>query len=291
MQFEIAEIRGQVDDLFALDEPLVLAAVGDEVFDGGDFEVVLNRKLHQVGEAGHGAVVVHDFAADASRLEPGETREIDGCFRVAAALQDAAWLGLEREDVARLNEVLRSGIGIDQHADDSGAVGGTDTGGDAVGGIDGDGEGGFLALAVLQDHALKAELLSPLVGNGGTNEPTRMHHHEVNGFGGDFFGGHDEITLIFPARVIGDNDHLTLADIRQHCFNCVKLLVHRTIIHNPERWRLPEKKTMSLGRNTFIISSTVSSRPIRERHSQWRNSNFFHPEAFPHRKTLRLLHG
>ena len=43
---------------------IVLQAVGDEVFDGADFEVVLLGERHEIGHARHGAVIVHDFTND-----------------------------------------------------------------------------------------------------------------------------------------------------------------------------------------------------------------------------------
>ena len=43
-------------------ERLGAAAVLNQVGDGANFEAVDVGKLHKVGQAGHGAVVLHDFA-------------------------------------------------------------------------------------------------------------------------------------------------------------------------------------------------------------------------------------
>ena len=43
-------------------QPLGQAAVGDQVGDGAEFQIVALAEGHQVGEARHGAVVVHDLA-------------------------------------------------------------------------------------------------------------------------------------------------------------------------------------------------------------------------------------
>ena len=242
VQIEIAVIGRELDDLFALDEPLVFAAVGDEILDGCDFEPVLFLESHQLGHAGHRSIVVHDFADDPGGLQPCELGEIDGGFGVARALENASFFGLEREDVPRLDESLRGGLRIDQNADRRGAVCGADAGGDPRCGIDGDGEGGFLALAVFQHHALEAELLGAVVGDRRADEAARVHHHEIDGFRGDFLGGQNEIALVFAARIVGDNDHLALANVRDDFFNCIKRRLHRTIILNAERRGLPEKK-------------------------------------------------
>src|SRR3990172_8358185 len=60
----------------------------------------------------------------------------------AGAHQAAALGGAEGVDVARHDHVIGHGRGVGQDLDDAGPVGGGDAGGDAVTGIDGDGEGG-----------------------------------------------------------------------------------------------------------------------------------------------------
>ena len=61
----------------------------------------------EVGDAGHRPVVVHDLADDAGGMQPGEPREVDRRLGLARALEHAAAAGAEREDVARLDEVVR----------------------------------------------------------------------------------------------------------------------------------------------------------------------------------------
>ena len=56
---------------------------------------------HQVGDAGHRAVVVGDLADDPGRDQAREAGEVDRRLGVAGALQHAAGLGPQREDVAR----------------------------------------------------------------------------------------------------------------------------------------------------------------------------------------------
>ena len=95
--------------------------------------------------------------------------------------------------------------------------------------------------------SLEAEFLGAVVGDRRADEAARVHHHEIDGLRGDFLCGEHKVALVFPARIVGNNDHLARADVRQHFFNCVKLRVHRTRIDNAE-WRgLPEKKTIEGG--------------------------------------------
>jgi hypothetical protein len=46
----------------AFNQRLVAAAVLDQVGDGADLQAVLGGKNLQIGQAGHGAVIIHDFA-------------------------------------------------------------------------------------------------------------------------------------------------------------------------------------------------------------------------------------
>ena len=94
----------------------------------------------EVGHARHRAVVVHDLADHAGRVQAGQPREVDRRLGLAGALEHAAGLGLEREDVAGLDEVARRRLRVDRDLDRARAVGGRDAGGDAVARLDRDGE-------------------------------------------------------------------------------------------------------------------------------------------------------
>lgn len=65
-----------------------------------------------------------------------------------------------------------------------GAVCGGDAGGDALGGIDGDGEGGFHAFAVAASHLREVEFFGAFDGDGGADEAAGVDGHEVDHFGG-----------------------------------------------------------------------------------------------------------
>ena len=85
----------------ALHEVIVLAAIGDQVGDRADLQTVQLRERHQIGQPRHGAVVVHDLADHAGRIEPGEPRDIDRRFGVACADQRAAMARDQRKHVTR----------------------------------------------------------------------------------------------------------------------------------------------------------------------------------------------
>ena len=91
----------------ALDQLVVAAPVRDQVGDRDHLELVLRAVALEVGHARHRAVVVHHLADHAGRVEPGSRARSTAASGLPGALEHAAGLRLQREDVARLDEVLR----------------------------------------------------------------------------------------------------------------------------------------------------------------------------------------
>src|SRR5579862_8923408 len=89
-RFEVAELGAEAAFRLAFDEALGLEAVADEVGDGNHAYAVEPGEFGELGDARHGAIVVHDFADDAALAQAGETGEIDGGFGLAGANEHAA---------------------------------------------------------------------------------------------------------------------------------------------------------------------------------------------------------
>src|SRR3546814_9220854 len=83
-----------------LDEMILFEAIGDEVADRADLEAVELGKGYEVVHPSHGAVLAHDLADHARRIEPGEPRYVDRGLGMAGADEEAAFLRDAREDVA-----------------------------------------------------------------------------------------------------------------------------------------------------------------------------------------------
>ena len=121
----------------------VRAAIGDQVGDRADLQAVQLGERHQVRQPGHGAVVVHDLADHAGRVQPGQRarcRPPPRCGRRGPARRRRAPPAGRRGPGRR----CRRGpcVGIDGDGDGAGAVGGRDAGGDALARLDRHGEGG-----------------------------------------------------------------------------------------------------------------------------------------------------
>ena len=112
VKLEGSAVGGQADGFDFLDEALALAAVFDEVFNGAKFELVSDGEGAKFRQAGHGAVVVHDFADDGDGAAAGQAGEVDGGFGVSGALENAAVFGPQGKDVAWLDKVFGDSGGI-----------------------------------------------------------------------------------------------------------------------------------------------------------------------------------
>ena len=210
---ELAELGRQLGRDDALDQALGPAPVGDQVGDRDHLQAVLLAVRDQVADPGHRPVLVHDLADHAGRDQPGEAGEVDRGLGLAGALEHAAVLGLEREDVAGLDEVVgpecgsiatwmvraRSWAEIPVR--------------DALAGLDRDREGGLERGLVLGGHQVEAELVAALVGEREADQAAAVLGHEVDRLGRGELGGHRQVALVLAVLVVADDDHPAAADL------------------------------------------------------------------------------
>ena len=144
--------EGFVGDAF--DEAVVAVAIGDQVGDGADLQAVAAGEGNEIVEPGHRPVLVHDLTDDARGVQSGEAADVHRRLGMAGADEDAAVAGDERKDVAGGNDILAPAARIDGDRDGARAVGGGDSGGDALARLDRGGKGGFVPGAVGAAHQL-----------------------------------------------------------------------------------------------------------------------------------------
>ena len=94
----------------------------DQVGDGAELQIVALREGDQVRQPRHGAVVVHDLADHAGRVQAGLARDIDRRLGMAGAHQRAALARHQREDMAGRDDVVAAAFRIDRDGDGVGAV-------------------------------------------------------------------------------------------------------------------------------------------------------------------------
>ncbi len=122
--------------------------------------------------------------------------------------------------MAGLDQIV--GAGTAGHGDLHGArtVGGRDAGGDALGGLDGNGEIGAVRRAVAGDHQRQVELAAALGGQRQADQATAEPGHEVDGLGRDEIGCQDQVTFVFAVFLIDQDDHPAGADFGNDFFDC-----------------------------------------------------------------------
>ena len=91
----------------ALHQFFGLSAVADEIGDRNHLESEVIAKFHQLWNARHAAVFIHDFANNSTRRKAGEIRQIDRRFRLAGAHEHAARTRSEREHMTGARQILR----------------------------------------------------------------------------------------------------------------------------------------------------------------------------------------
>ena len=59
----------------------------------------------------------------------------------------------------------------------------------------------------------EVELVVARLGDGEADETAPVFGHEVDGFGGDVFGGHDEVAFVLAVFVVHEDDHFAGAQV------------------------------------------------------------------------------
>ncbi len=219
---EVAELGRQPGLHHALDQLVVAAPVGDQVGDRDHLQPVPGAVALEVRHARHRAVVVHHLADHPARVEAREPREIDRRLGLAGALEHAADLGLEREDVARLDQVPGPARGVDRHLDRVRAVVRRDAGRDALAGLHRDREGRLEGRLVLGRHQVEPELVAADGRERQADQAASVLGHEVHGLRRRELGGQREVALVLAVLGVADDDHPAGADVLERLLDGAK---------------------------------------------------------------------
>ena len=149
-----------------------------------------------------------NFADHPGGIEARKPGQIDGGLGVSSALQYAALLGPQREDVAGPAQVGRTGVGVDRHLDGAGAIVGGNSRADAVlrTRIHAHREGGLVAVGVAIHHQGQIQGVEPLALHGQADQAPGLGGHEVDLLGRCKLRGADQIAFIFPIFIVYHHD-------------------------------------------------------------------------------------
>ena len=108
--------------LALLHNGLFLQAVGYQVGDRDQLDVMRVSHLSQLRQASHRAIIVHNLHQSSGRVEAGQTAHIHASLRMTCPTQHALLLRIERIDMAGATKGLRGRGRISQRTDRSRTV-------------------------------------------------------------------------------------------------------------------------------------------------------------------------
>ena len=189
------------------------AAVLDQIGNGADLQAVFGSKQLEVGQPGHGAVVLHDFADHGAGVAAGHGRQVATRFGVAGAHENAAFNRLKRENVTGLHQVGGHRVGRYRHLHRACAVSSGNAGGYALGRLDGDGERGAHLGAVARHHGRQLQAFAAFFGQREADQPTTETRHEIDRLGRHVFGGEHQVAFVFAVFFVNQDHHATGAHV------------------------------------------------------------------------------
>jgi hypothetical protein len=172
------------------------------------------REDLQVGQAGHGAVVVHDLADHRGGRAAGHGGQVAAGLGVAGAHQHAAVLRLQREDVAGLHQVgglaSRATAACTVRARSAAEMPVVTP----VGRLDGHGEGRAVLGAVALAMGGRLQAFAALARQRQADQAAAEAGHEVDGLGRDMVGGQHQVAFVLAVFLVDQDDHAAGAPAR-----------------------------------------------------------------------------
>ena len=124
-------------------EGLLAHAIFDEIGNGNQPDVVFLAEFFQGGHAGHGAVIVHDFADHTGWPQAGQAGQVNRSLGLAGTHHHPALAGPQGENMPGADQIGRFGVVAHGGLNRDGAVGGRNAGGHPAPGFNRYGEAGF----------------------------------------------------------------------------------------------------------------------------------------------------
>ena len=209
-----------------LDQPLARLPIGDQIGDGDPRQAVALREGGDLRSAHHRAVVIHQLGEHADRRQAGEPAKIDASLGMAGAHEHPAFLGDQRKHMARPHEVARAHIAVGERAHGIGTLLRRDAGRQAMADIDRDGKGGTERRIVARHHRIEMQPPRFIVRQGRADDARGMADDERHLFGRAQRSGDEQIALILPIVVVGDDDDLAACESADDGVDALVGVVH-----------------------------------------------------------------
>ena len=203
----------------------MMFAIFDQLGHCDQFQSVLCRELHQLGNTGHRTVFVHDLADDRRRIKTGQNRQIDRSFGMSCAPQHAAFPVSQREHMPRATDVRRSFCRVQQRLYRQCPLMGGNAGRD-VESVDRNRECGAMRIGIIANHRSDSQFIQPFAFHRNADQPPGMFGHEIDNFRRRHRCGDNQVSFVLAILVIHDNDHLSSFDVCYCFFNRTELRFH-----------------------------------------------------------------
>jgi len=199
----------------AVNEPLRLEPVGNQLSHRNERQPVKLRELLELRAAGCRAVVIEHFANYAGRIKTSETRKIYSGLGVPDALKHSAVPRAERRDMTGTPKVGGDCRGIYCNLNRSRAVLRADARSHAEsrGSVDAHGEGRTLLLGIFVALLRKLKLVSTLTGEGQADPAPGLFYHEVDELGRNELSRANEVALVLAVLIVCHEDKLSRLDV------------------------------------------------------------------------------
>ena len=220
-QTEMAVGCRHVDLHALLHQRFFLQAIGNEITDRHQLQSPLVGLAAQLRQAGHRTVFIENLYQRGRWLQAGKARKVNGGFRMAGTSEHSGILGIERMDVARTAEHIRSGSRIGKRADCRGAVMGRDSSGAAREQVNRHGEGCSEHRSVVLDLTAEAKLATARERKRRTEFSAGVGDHEIDMISGHFLSCNYQIALVLAILIIYNYHELAFAEVGNRVFYTV----------------------------------------------------------------------
>ena len=180
---------------------------------------MLGREHLQIRQAGHGAIVFHDFTNHGRGAAPGQSSQVTPRFSMPSTHQHPTIDRLQGKNMAWLHQITGLSLGRNRCLHRAGTVCRTDAGGDTFSRFNRHRKRRAVHRAIACGHGRQAQVLTTLTRKRQANQATAKLGHEVNGFGTDVVRSQNQITLVFAVLFIDQNDHAASTHISNNFFN------------------------------------------------------------------------
>ena len=204
---ELAVLRLNAALARAHNIPLVAQPVANQLRHGKNQQPVFLAEWNQVRNARHLAVIAHNLANHARRVQPRQPRQVYRCLGLARPHQHPAPARPQRKHMPRPRQVARIGARIDGRTNRMRPVRRRDSRRHSLARLNRLGERCAKPRRVLLRHRKKPQMIRALLGKRQANQSPPVPRHKVDGLRRNVLRRQRKIALILAILVVHHHHH------------------------------------------------------------------------------------